>query len=180
MAAANFSRDVLEMFYGSIDGNQGLTNPLIPSIGGFKIERNNFNGWKRIWRKRIEKNNKDLFKFFQKEKDNFINVCKKEVEVNKSLKIQFNITVRFYHPDEEDEYMFHYFNRMQPVILNEYNMDIIRPLLNQFVEEAKGEIEAWSENGSGWIMDEIVEAYIHVGQYQPMRGGSFMQLPKKL
>ena len=73
------------------------------------------------------------------------------------------MTARFYQPDEEKEYMLHYFNRMQPVILNEYNMDIIRPVLNQFVEQVKGEIEAWSERGSGWIMDEIVEAYIHVG-----------------
>ena len=86
MAAANFSRDVIDMFYGSIVDNQGLPNPITPSIGGFKIERNNFNGWMRIWRKRTEKNNKDLFKFFQKEKDNFINVCKKEVVTNKSQK----------------------------------------------------------------------------------------------
>ena len=91
MAAANFSRDVLDIFYGSIEGKQGLPTPIIPTIGGFKIERNNFNGWMRIWRKRTKKNNKDLFKFFQKEKDNFINVSKQEVETNKSIKIQFTI-----------------------------------------------------------------------------------------
>ena len=38
MAAANFSRDVIEMFYGSIVDNQGLPNPITPSIGGFKID----------------------------------------------------------------------------------------------------------------------------------------------
>ena len=76
--------------------------------------------------------------------------------------------------------MNHYFNRMQPVILNDHNKDIIKPLLNQFVDQVKGEIEAWSERGSGWIMDEILEAYINVVRYQPMRGGSYMQLPAKL
>ena len=76
--------------------------------------------------------------------------------------------------------MNHYFNRMQPVILNEYNKDIIKPLLNQFIDQVKGEIEAWSERGSGWIMDEIMEVYINVARYQPMRGGSYMPLPKKL
>ena len=181
MAAANFSRDVLEMFFGSNESKQGLPTPILPTIGEFKIERNNFNGWMRIWRKRTKKNNKDLFKFFQKEKDNFINVSKQEVETNKSLKIQFTITVRFYvDRDGEREYILHYFNRMQPVILNEHNMDVIKPVLNQFVEQVKGEIEAWSERGSGWIFDEIVEAYIHVAQYQPLRGGSFMVLPTKL
>ena len=73
-----------------------------------------------------------------------------------------------------------HFDRMQPVILNQHNIDIIKPLLNQFIDQVKGEIEAWSERGSGWIMDKILEAYINVARYQPMRGGSFMPLPTKL
>ena len=52
--------------------------------------------------------------------------------------------------------------------------------LNQFIDEVKGEIEAWSERGSGWIMDKILEAFINVALYQPMRGGSYMPLPEKL
>ena len=76
--------------------------------------------------------------------------------------------------------MIHYFDRMQPEILNKHNKEIIKTLLNQFIDPVKGEIEAWSERGSGWIMDKILEAYIHVGTYQPMRGGSYMSLPKKL
>ena len=76
--------------------------------------------------------------------------------------------------------MDHYFNRMQPVILNENNIDILNPLLNQFIDEVKGEIEAWSERGSGWIMDKILEAFINVAQYRPLRGGSYMVLPAKL
>ena len=61
------------------------------------------------------------------------------------------------------EEMEHYFNQMQPVILNEHNMDTLNPLLNQFIHEVKGEIEAWSERGSGWIMDKILKAFINVG-----------------
>ena len=80
MAAANYSRDVFEMFYGPIEDDQRLPTPISPTIGGFKIERNNFNEWLRVWKKRVKNNNKDLFKFFQKNKDYFINVCKKEVK----------------------------------------------------------------------------------------------------
>ena len=43
----------------------------------------------------------------------------------------------------------------QPAILNEHNIDILNLLLNQFIDEVKGEIETWSERGSGWIMDKI-------------------------
>ena len=182
MAAANFSRDVLEMFYGPIEENQTLTPPISPTvIGEFEIVRNNFDQWLRVWKMRVTKNNKDLFKFFQKTRNSFTNVCKNEVGALKSVKIQFSLLVKFRMTREgKVEEMEHYFNRMQPVIVNEHNIDTLNPLLNQFIHEAKGEIEAWSERGSGWIMDKILKAFINVAQYQPMRGGSYMVLPTKL
>ena len=182
MAAANFSRDVLEMFYGPIEENQRLRPPISPNIRGeFKIVRNNFNDWLRVWKMRATKNNKDLFKFFQRTKKSFIEVCKNEVGTMKSVKIQFSLLVRFYMiRDGEKEEMNHYFNRMQPVILTENNTDILNHLLNQLIDEVKGEIEAWSERGSGWILDKILEAFINVARYQPLRGGSYMPLPTKL
>ena len=182
MAAANFSRDVIEMFYGPIEESQRLRLPISPNIRGeFEIVRNNFNDWLRVWKMRATKNNKDLFKFFQSTKNSFMNVCKNEVENMNSVKIQFSLLVRFYMMrDEKKEEMYHHFNRMQPVILNEHNVDILNNLLNQFIDEVKGEIEAWSERASGWIMDKISEAFINVARYQPMRGGSYMPLPKKL
>ena len=182
MAAANFSRDVLEMFYGPIEENQRLMPPISPTIrGGFEIVRNNFNEWLRVWKMQVTKNNKDLFNFFQKTKNSFINVCKNEVADLKSVKIQFGLVVRFYmNRDEEVQQMDHYFNPMQPAILNKNNMDTLNHLLNQFIDEVKGEIEAWSQRVSGWMIDEILEAYINVALYQPLRGGSYMDLPKKL
>ena len=182
MAAANFSRDVLEMFYGPIEESQRLIAPIHPAIiGEFEIARNNFDQWLRVWKMQVTKNNKDLFKFFQKTKSSFINVCKNEVEALKSVKIQFSLLVKFHMTRQGKlEEMEHYFNRMQPVIVNEHNMDTLSPLLNQFIHEVKGEIEAWSERGSGWIMDKILKAFINVARYQPMRGGSYMELPAKL
>ena len=182
MAAANFSGGVLEMFYGPIEDNQLLPIPISTTKRSkFEIVRNNFNEWLRSWRMGVTKNKKDLFKFFESNKESFIDVCNREVETLKSVKIQFSLNVRFFiYRNEEKEEMNHYFNRMQPVILNQQNKDIIKPLLNQFVDQVKGEIEAWSERGSGWIMDKILEAYINVARYQPMRGGSYMPLPKKL
>ena len=81
MAAANFTRDVIELFYGPIDENQRLRPPISPNIRGeFEIVRNNFNDWLRVWKMRATKNNKDLFKFFRSTKNSFMNVCKNEVE----------------------------------------------------------------------------------------------------
>ena len=64
--------------------------------------------------------------------------------------------------DEEVQLMEHYFDWMQPVILNENNIGTLNNLLNQFIDEVKGEIEAWSQRGSGWVMDKILEASINV------------------
>ena len=70
MAAAIFSRDFLEMFYGPIlnQENERLRAPISPSIrGGFEIARNNFNQWLRVWKMRPKKANyKELFNFFYK------------------------------------------------------------------------------------------------------------------
>ena len=104
-----------------------------------------------------------------------------EVVDLKSVKVQFGLVVRFYMiRDEKIQQMDHYFNRMRPVILNEHNVGKLNQFLNQFIDESKGEIEAWSERGSSWIMDKSLEAFINVATYQQMRGGSYMPLPKKL
>ena len=79
--------------------------------------------------------------------------------------------------DEKVQQMEHYFDRMQPAILNEHNIDTLNDLLNQFIDEVNGEIEAWSQRGSGWVMDEILEAFINVSQYQSLLSGSHMVLP---
>ena len=89
MAAANFSSNVLEMFYGPIlnEDNERLRAPISPSIrGSCEIARNNFNQWLRVWKMRATKANKDIFKFFQKTKNLFINVFMNEVETLKSEK----------------------------------------------------------------------------------------------
>ena len=73
MAAANFSRDVLEMFYGSIEENRRLRPPISPNIRGeFEIVRNNFNDWLRVWKMRATKKQQRPVQIFSKHKK-FIN-----------------------------------------------------------------------------------------------------------
>ena len=51
MAAAKFSRDVLEMFYGPIEEKQRLPTPISSRIRGeFEIVRNNFKDWPELGR----------------------------------------------------------------------------------------------------------------------------------
>ena len=118
---------------------------------------------------------------FSKTNNRFIDVCENEVHTLKSVNIQVILLVSFsMNRGEEVQQMEHYFNGMQPATLNEHNMDTLNHLLNEFIDHVKGEIEAWSQSGSGWAIDEILEAFINVAQYQPLRGGSYMVLPAKL
>ena len=133
MAVAHFSRDVREMFYGSIsnEDQQRLIPPIRPKRRlDFEIERNNFNDWLRVWKIRVPGGNSDLLKFFQKTQNRFIDVCEHEVAALNSVKIQFGLLVRFYmNRDEEVQHMEHYFNRMRPIILKEHNTDTLTYLL---------------------------------------------------
>ena len=130
---------------------------------------------------RAPEGNKDILKFFQKTKNSFMDVTMDEVQDLKSVKVQFALLVRFsINRNGEVEYMEHYFNRMRSIVINEHNMDTSNHVFNQFVDEVRGDIEAWSERGSGWVVDKILEAIINVAQYQPLNGGSYMPLPEKL
>jgi len=179
MAAANFSRDVLENFYGEIPQYQRPR----PAAGppNFEIERNDFNNWLRVWKMRVPKGTKDIFRFFQTTKSQFINVCRNEVRELNSIKVQFALLVRFYvNRNGVVEYMTHYFKDTEPTVLNQYNADLVNHLINQFIDHVRGQIEGWSERGSSWVVDEILEAFINVARYNPLRGGTYMPLPDKL
>ena len=179
MAAANFSRDVLENFYGEIPQYQRPRPAAGPLT--FEIERNNFNNWLRVWKMRVPKDTKDIFRFFQTTKNQFVNVCRNEVRELNSVKVQFGLLVRFYvNRNGAVEYMTHYFKDTEPTVLNQYNADLLNHLINQFIDHVRGQIEGWSERGSGWVVDEILEAFINVARYNPLRGGTYMALPDLL
>ena len=167
MASANFSRDVLEMFYGPVEEKQRLRRPLRPRRKiHFDINRNNFNNWLRVWKMDVRRGDRDLLKFIQRNEDEFTDICRQEVEDLKSVKIQFALNVRFHNNrNDQVQYMDQYFSRMNPIILNENNIGRLNEFLNQFVDEVRGEIEARSQRGSGWVVDEILEALINVARY---------------
>ena len=77
MAAANFSKDVLEMFYGPIsnEDQQRLRPPIRPRRRlDFEIVRNNFNECLRVWKMDVSTGNSGLLKFFQKTKTRFMTI----------------------------------------------------------------------------------------------------------
>ena len=52
--------------------------------------------------------------------------------------------------------------------------------LNSAYEELKHRLDIWTGLGSGWIIDQIEDIQIDIGDYDPLAGSSYIQLPPEL
>ena len=98
MAAASYSSDVLQTFYGPIPRkeNRNLPKPLNPRLtvryDSFKITQNNFQEWLRVWRMDISEtnpNNKDILRFARENKEKCTNLVEQEILKLKKRKSKF-------------------------------------------------------------------------------------------
>ena len=187
MAASRFSSDVIETFYGPISREENAR--LQPSIRSsrdfdFQLVKNDFEEWLRVWKMEVPQAYKfkvDLLKFAQKTKSKFAEVIENEIKTLKSVKTQFALDVKFSTTrDDEKQEMKRYFKQSNTMVFNRNNAATVSDVLRRSIDEFKGEIEVWSQRGSGWVVEAVLKAYINVAQYQPFRGGSYMPLPKKL
>ena len=179
-----------KFFYGPItrEQNRNLPQPLQPDhvvlYDGFLLSQSNFQEWLRVWRMDVSErhpNNKDLLSFAREMKSKFTDLVENEIQKLKSVKVSFGLQVKFsIERNGETQYMEHYFRENEPHVFNKNDEELIKQEFDRFVENVKGEIEAWSENGSGWVIEKIMVAYVNVARYQPWRGGTYLPLPANL
>ena len=180
MAAASYSWDVLQLFYGPTprEENRNLPEPLNPRLtvryDEFKITQNNFQEWLRVWRMDVSgtnPKNKDLFRFARENIERFTDLVEQEILKLKNVKVSFALEVKFsIERDGETQYMKHYFENKKPHNFNRYDKEEIKEKLDEFIENTKGEIEVWSEMGSGWVVEKINIADVNVAGYEPLWG----------
>jgi len=41
---------------------------------------------------------------------------------------------------------------------------------SRFFEYVNGQIEAWSQRGSGWVMEVVLAAFVNAARYEPFQG----------
>ena len=190
MAAARFSSNVLQTFYGSIarEQNRNLPKPLqperVPVRDVFKISQSNFQGWLRVWIMNVSQtnpNNKDIYMFKNANKEKYTNLIEQEIQKLGSVKVSFGLKVNFkIERNGETQEMSHYFKEDQPHVFTRYDKEQIEQKYEEFMGRIKGEIENWSLQGSGWEIESIELAYVNVAKYQPLRGGTYLPLPADL
>ena len=89
MAAANYTNDVLKMFYGEIseEGNRNLPRPLLVYLDFEKVQN--------VWKMNNPENENDFFTFANRNDYRFVNVVKKEMEQLGSVKVEYAVKVKF-------------------------------------------------------------------------------------
>lgn len=79
--------------------------------------------------------------------------------------------------NDEITYKTAYFNSKAKTVTN------VNELHQEFKtseEENLNKIATWPSEGSGWTVDKIDNHYINVVSYSPLKGSSYIQLPKEL
>ena len=54
----------------------------------------------------------------------------------------------------------------------------VKVFLKEMIKEILGNIIIYQKKGSGWYFKEVVRLEIHIVEYKPMKGGSYIPLPE--
>ena len=98
--------------------------------------------------------------------------------LNETRGIKYQITVKVLlkkcKHNGEIEFTPLYFNSSTKTVINN------RFKLEDYFEEILYMINAWINEGSGWIVESIESQYINISTYGPLLGSSYMNLPIEL
>ena len=98
--------------------------------------------------------------------------------LNETKGFKYQITVQVllkkYKPNGEIEFAPVYFNSVTKLVINH------RFKLEESFQEILYMIDAWINNGSGWIIELIESQYINISTYRPLAGSSYIDLPMEL
>ena len=126
---------------------------------------------------------RDLSVFAKGMKATVTKIIKKEIQELKSVKVSFGLEAEFSKEAEgEDEIIKirYYFFEKEPHVLFKEDWDKIGGKFDKFIERTKEEIKEWSKRGSGWNFERVTTIYINIARFQPLCGGTYLQLPAAL
>ena len=96
--------------------------------------------------------------------------------LNGGLKFQLALKVDLEkaNPDRSEEYTDPVLRHKQEAILQK---DDIKAALHQAFPRVQETLEKWTRRGSGWVVDQVHTLWLDIARYQPLRGGSYIDLP---
>ena len=88
--------------------------------------------------------------------------------------ITLNVLLKKYFPDGEIEFAPVYFNSVTKTVINH------RFKVENSFQEILYMIDAWINEGCGWIVESIESQYINISTYRLLSGSSYLKLPVEL
>ena len=121
---------------------------------------------------------KDLENFFSFYSKDIKKLIKFLISKIGALKIQFCIQILFNRCDNDVIVeQIGYFSTKFDMISN---IGLFNRFLSKKFSELENQIQEFSVNGSGWIVEKIMRLDLHVGKYVTKYGGCFTELPERL
>ena len=116
---------------------------------------------------------KDPMVFLRKYKENIINRLKME---KAAVKWYLSIQVQFKKEKNEETVAPHFRGKCRVAI----KPDDIEDGFKDSVKKIHQSFTDYQRQGSNWLLDYVIELTMHMVQYQPLRGSSYIHLPGKL
>ena len=119
---------------------------------------------------------KDLILQLEASKSGIKDLFSDLLNETKGFKYQITtqVLLKKYKPNWEIEFAPVCFNWVTKLVINH------RFKLEESFQEILYMIDAWINNGSGWITESIESQYINISTYRPLSGSSYIDLPIKL
>ena len=54
----------------------------------------------------------------------------------------------------------------------------MKVFLKEMIKEILGNLSIYQKKGSGWYFKELIKLEIHIVDYKPMKGGTYIPLPE--
>ena len=86
------------------------------------------------------------------------------------------VTLKKSKLDGAVEYAAVYLNSFVKAVIN-YDFD---DNIDKSFSEILFRLDNWINEGSGWVIERLNDQYLNIGQYAPLVGSSFIELPKEL
>ena len=94
------------------------------------------------------------------------------------FKLEVVVNLEMERGDGITERINYFTAQRNPVVLNAFTVHGAAGRLNELLEEQLEALANYTERGSGWVVKGISAAYLRISRFEPLRGGSYMPLPK--
>ena len=147
----------------------------------FERQRDGVYGWLHSYKKTIHipELHKDLREFHNFIRPEVMEILENESRALGPFKFKLEIAVKIIKETNEGiEEIKYYTVQRNPILVNAFNQQIVTQLLNALAEAQEEALANHNQNGSGFIVDGMLAAYLKISRYNPLRRGSYMPLPK--